>query len=84
MTSVYNIYGTGINTVLWKTVCKQWTKTPNMKDNPEILALVHVIERPITVYYEDSDKGTVFGEFFTYRPGIDILIIQKNMRTKEN
>ena len=30
---------------------------------PEILALVHVIERPITVHYEDSDKGTVFGEF---------------------
>ena len=30
---------------------------------PEILPLVHVIERPITVHYEDSDKGTVFGEF---------------------
>ena len=30
-------------------------------------------ERPITVHYEDSDKGTVFGEFFTDRPGIDIL-----------
>ena len=44
-----------------------------MKDNPEILVLVHVIERPITVHYEDSDKGTVFGEFFTDRPGIDIL-----------
>ena len=41
---------------------------------PEILALVHVIERPITVYYEDSDKGTVFGEFFTDRPSIDICI----------
>ena len=40
---------------------------------PEILALVHVIERPITVHYEDSDKGTVFGEFFADRPGIDIL-----------
>ena len=38
----------------------------------EILALVHVIERPITVHNEDSDKGTVFGEFFTDRPGIDI------------
>ena len=46
---------------------------PNMEDNPEILALVHVIERPITVHYEDSDKDTVFGEFFTYRPSIDIL-----------
>ena len=40
---------------------------------PEILALVHVIERPIIVHYEDSDKGTVFGEFFTDRPSIDIL-----------
>ena len=40
---------------------------------PEILAQVHVIQRPITVHYEDSDKGTVFGEFFTDRPSIDIL-----------
>ena len=32
---------------------------------PEILALVHVIERPITVHNQDSYKGTVFGEFFT-------------------
>ena len=39
----------------------------------EILALVYVIERPITVHYEDSDKGTVFGESFTDRPSIDIL-----------
>ena len=29
--------------------------------------------RPITVHYEDSDKGTVFREFFTDRPSIDIL-----------
>ena len=34
---------------------------PNKK--PEILALVHVLKRRITVHYEDSDKGTVFGEF---------------------
>ena len=40
---------------------------------PEILAPAHVIERPVTVHYEDSDKGTVFGEFFTDRPGIEIL-----------
>ena len=39
----------------------------------EILALVPVIERPITAHNEDSDKGTVFGEFFTDRPSIDIL-----------
>ena len=40
---------------------------------PEILALVHVIKRPITVHYQDSDKGTVFGEFFTGHASIDIL-----------
>ena len=51
---------------------------------PEILALVHVIERPITVHYEDSDKGTVFGEFFTARRSIDIFIIRKNVTTNEN
>ena len=40
---------------------------------PKILALVHVIERPITVHDEESDKGTVFGKFFTGHPSIDIL-----------
>ena len=39
----------------------------------EILALVHVIERQITIHYEDSDKGTASGEFFTDAPSIDIL-----------
>ena len=34
---------------------------------------MHVIKRSITIHYEDSDKGTVFGEFFTDRPSIDIL-----------
>ena len=34
---------------------------------------MHVIERSITFHYEDSDKGTVFGEFFADRPSIDIL-----------
>ena len=48
-------------------------KNAECEEQPEILALVHVIERPITVHYEDSDTGTVFGEFFTDRPSIDIL-----------
>ena len=55
-----------------------------MEDNPEISALVPVIERPITVHYEDSDKGTVFRESFTDRPSIGIFIIQKNVTTNEN
>ena len=42
-------------------------------EQPEILAPVHVIKRQITIHYEDSDKGTVFGEFFTDLPSIDIL-----------
>ena len=50
----------------------------------EILALVHVIERPINVHYEDSDKSTVFGQFVTDRPSIDIFIIQTNVTTNEN
>ena len=40
---------------------KAMEKNAEYAGQPEILALVHVIERPITVHYEDSDKGTVFG-----------------------
>ena len=54
-----------------------------MADNPEISALVHVIERPITVHYEDSDKDPVFGEFLTYRPSIDILYYTEERDDKE-
>ena len=49
---------------------------------PEILAPVHVIERPITVHYEDSDKGTVFGEFFTDCPSIDVLYYPEERNDK--
>ena len=52
---------------------KAMEKNAEYRGQPDILALVHVIERPITVHYEDSDKGTVLGEFFTDRPIIDIL-----------
>ena len=63
MASVWNIYGTGMNTVLWKAM----EENTEYGGQPEILALVHIIERPITVHYEDSDEGTVFREFFTDR-----------------
>ena len=45
-------------------------------------ACYNVIE-PITVHYEDSDKGTVFGEFFTDHPSIDILYYPKERDDKE-
>ena len=63
---------------------KAMEKNAEYGGQPEILALVHVIERPITVHYEDSDKGTVFREFFTDRPSVEIFIIQKNVRKNEN
>ena len=56
-----------------ETSLKAMEKNADYGGQPEILALVHVMERPITVHYEDSDKGTVFGEFFTVRPSIGIL-----------
>ena len=52
---------------------KAMEKNAEYGGQPEILALVHVIERPITVHCEGSDKSTVFGEVFTDRSSIDIL-----------
>ena len=52
---------------------KTMEKNAEYGGQPEILSQVHVTERPITVHYEDSDKGTVFEEFFTDGPSIDIL-----------
>ena len=52
---------------------KAMEKNAEYGGQPETLAPVHVIERPITVHNEDSDKGTVFGEFFTDRPSTDVL-----------
>ena len=52
---------------------KTMEKNTEYGGQPEILPPVHVTERPIIVHYEDSDKGTVFGEVFTDRPSIDIL-----------
>ena len=65
-----------------KNSLKAMAKNAEYAGQPEILALVHVIERPITVHCEDSDKGNVFGEFFTDHPSIDIFIIQTNVTTK--
>ena len=39
---------------------KATEKNAEYAGQPEIVALVHVIERPITVHCEDADKGTVF------------------------
>ena len=61
---------------------KAMKKNPEYGGQQEILALVHVIERPIIVHCEDSDKGTVFGEFFTDRPGIYILYYLKERDDK--
>ena len=59
MTSVKNIYGMG-------TLAME--KIAEYGGQPEILTPVHIIQRPITVHYEDSDKGTVFGIDIPYYP----------------
>ena len=38
---------------------KALEKNAEYGGQPEILALMHVTDRPITVHYEDSDKGTI-------------------------
>ena len=58
------------------------TKEKNTEYEGQLRNLVHVIERPITVHFEDSDKGTVFEEFFTYRPSIDILYCPEECEDK--
>ena len=63
---------------------KAMEKNAEYGGQPEILALVHVIERSITVHYEDSDKGTVFGEFLLIALSKTFFIIQKKVTTKEN
>ena len=50
---------------------------------PEILALVLVIERLITFHCEESNEGTVFGEVFTRRPSTDILCCPEKRGVKE-
>ena len=48
---------------------KAMEKNAEYGGQPKILAQVYVIERPpITVHYEDSDKGTVFGQFLLNAP----------------
>ena len=43
----------------------EMVKTKTYAGEPEILALVHVIKRPIAVHYQSSpDKSTVFGEAY--------------------
>ena len=47
---------------------KAMEKNAEYGGQPEILTPVHVIQRPITVHYEDSEKGTVFGIDILYYP----------------
>ena len=51
----------------------------------EILALVHVIERPITVHYETQTKALYLENFLLIALAQTFfIIIQKNVTTKEN
>ena len=61
---------------------KAMEKSAEYGGQPELLAPVHVIERPITVHYEDSDKGTIFGEFFNDSPKKDLLYYREQRDDK--
>ena len=63
---------------------KTMEKNAEYGGQPEILAQVHVIERPTTVHYDNSDKCTVFEKFLLIAPAYTFFIIQKNVTTKEN
>ena len=39
-------------------------KSDTYAGEPEILALVHVVKRPIAVHYPGTDKSTLFGEAY--------------------
>ena len=47
---------------------KAMEKNAEYEGQPEILTPVHVIQRPITVHYEDSDKDSVFGIDIVFYP----------------
>ena len=47
---------------------KAMEKNAEYGGQPEILALVYVIQRPITVHHEDTDNSTVFGIYILYYP----------------
>ena len=51
---------------------KAMEKIAEYGGQPEIFALVHFIERPITVHCKDSDKRHCIWRIFTDRPDIDI------------
>ena len=67
-----------------KNSLKAMEKNAEHGGKPEIFFQVHVIERPVTVHYEDSDKSTVFGDFLLIALAQTVFIIHKNVTTKEN
>ena len=47
---------------------KEMEKNSVSGGQPEILALTHVLVRPIVVHFENQDKTTEFGRFFNSQP----------------
>ena len=63
---------------------KAMEKNVEYGGQPEILALVHVIERPITVHYETQTKALCLENFLLIALAWTFFIVQKNVTTKEN
>ena len=46
-----------MNTVFWKTVSQSNREHAEYRGQQEVFALVHVVERPITVHYDTQTKA---------------------------
>ena len=57
-----------MNTVLWKQFESNLEKRQIWRTTRNLSPSARYTETPITVHYEDSDKGTVFGIDILYYP----------------
>ena len=64
MTWVQNIYGTGDEYSSLENSLKAMEKNAEYGGQQEILAQVHVIDRPITVHYEIQTKALHLENFY--------------------
>ena len=75
---------------LWDTYGSMEKHSEQMEKNseyggqPELLALTHVLERPIVFHYKDSTKTTEFGECFASQPSIHLLYYEEEKDDQGN
>ena len=66
-----------MNTVFLENSLKAMEKNAEYGGQPEILALVHVIERPITVCYETQTKAPYLENFLLIALALTFFIMSR-------